>query len=83
MIDFEFQLRYDTELVEFQSAEATDSLLGDIEITPKNGAVHFSYTRTSANLTSKTEFATLTFLVKQATSQRLSLSLQPQQCLEN
>lgn len=64
MIDFEFQLKYDTGLVEFQSAEATDSLLGDIEITPKDGAVHFSYTRTSANLTSKTEFATLTFLVK-------------------
>lgn len=64
MIDFEFQLKYDTELVEFQSAEATDSLLGDIEITHKDGVVHFSYTRTSANLTAKTEFATLTFLVK-------------------
>lgn len=64
MIDFEFQLKYDTELVEFQGAEATDSLLGDIEITPKDGAIHFSYTRTSANLTDKTEFATLTFLVK-------------------
>lgn len=64
LIDFEFQLKYDTELVELQSAEAVDSLIGDIEITPKDGAVHFSYTRTSENLTEKTEFANLTFLVK-------------------
>ncbi len=63
VIDFEFQLKYDAELVTLVSAEASETLVGDIEITPKDGAVHISYTRTSANLTKRMEFVDLTFTV--------------------
>ena len=65
LIDFEFQLAYDTELVELQSAVQDSELLGDMEITLKEGAVHISYTRTSANLTKRTNLAVLTFRVNE------------------
>jgi len=63
LIDFEFQLEYDTEFVTLQSAEQVEDLIGDMTITQKDGAVHISYTRTSANLTKKTDLAVLTFTV--------------------
>ena len=63
LIDFEFQLSYDTEFVTLQDAVQADNLMGDMEITQKDGAVHISYTRTSSNLTEKTDLAVLTFLV--------------------
>lgn len=65
VIDFEFQLAYDTEFVELVSAEQVDDLVGDMEITVKNGAVHISYTRTSSNLTKETALVDLTFTVKE------------------
>ncbi|MBQ7625159.1 MAG: hypothetical protein IJS65_07785, partial [Clostridia bacterium] len=63
LIDFELQLGFDTEHVTLLSAAAAENLPGDIEITPKDGAVHISYTRTSENLYSKTNLAVLTFKV--------------------
>lgn len=63
LIDFEFQLKYDTDIVHLNSAAQASDLSGNIVITPKDGAVHISYTRTSANLTQRTELAVLTFTV--------------------
>lgn len=63
VIDFEFQLNYDSELVTLVSADVAETLVGDVEITPLESAVHVSYTRTSENLTKKTEFVTFTFHV--------------------
>lgn len=63
LIDFEFQLAYDTEYVTLEHAAQASNLSGDIEITPKDGAIHISYTRTSENLTKKTDLAVLTFTV--------------------
>ena len=63
LIDFEMQLTYDTELMTLQGAAAASDLTGDMEITPKDGAVHISYTRTSSNATKKTDLAVLTFTV--------------------
>ena len=63
VIDFEFQLKYDTEFVTLLDASAAADLVGDIEITEKTGAVHISYTRTSSNLTKKTDLVDLTFAV--------------------
>jgi len=65
LIDFEFQLSYDTEFVELQSAAEAAELADAMEITCKDGAVHISYTRTSSNLTKKTDLATLTFIVNE------------------
>ena len=65
LIDFEIQLSYDAEHVTLLSAAAVDGLSGDIETTPKDGAVHVSYTRTSENLTKKTDLAILTFSVSE------------------
>ena len=64
LIDFEFRLTYDTDLVRLDSAVAPETLVGDIVITPEEGAVHISYTRTSANLKKKTDLVNLTFFVK-------------------
>lgn len=63
LIDFEMQLTYDTELMTLQGVVAASDLTGDMEITPKDGAVHISYTRTSSNATKKTDLAVLTFTV--------------------
>ena len=63
LIDFEFQLEYDAEFVTLQSAEQVEDLVGDMTVTEKDGAVHISYTRTSANLTKRTDLAVLTFTV--------------------
>lgn len=63
LIDFEFQLAYDTELVTLKNAVQATGLSGNMEITPKDGAIHISYTRTSANLTKETNLAVLTFTV--------------------
>ncbi len=63
VIDFEFQINYDSELVGLVSADMADGLVGDIEITPNDDSVHISYTRTSGNLTKRTEFVKFTFHV--------------------
>lgn len=63
LIDFEMQLAYDEECVELLSAVEASDLVGDIEITPKEGAVHIAYSRTSGNLTAKTDFVVLTLSV--------------------
>lgn len=63
LIDFEFQLSYDAEVVELVSAQQASGHNGSMRITPKDGAVHISYTRSSANLTEKTDLAILTFKV--------------------
>lgn len=65
LIDFEFQLGYDTEFVELVSAVADENIGDGMEITVKDGAVHISYTRTSSNLTKETNLAQLTFTVKE------------------
>ena len=63
LIDFQHQLKYDTGIVSLTSVTPVADLVGDIEVTQKDGAVHISYTRTSANLTKYTEFVKLTFTV--------------------
>ncbi len=63
LIDFEFQLNYDTEIVELINAEQAAGHNGSMRITPKDGAVHISYTRSSANVTEKTDLAVLTFRI--------------------
>ena len=63
LIDFEFQLAYDAESVELEAATQAEGLFGDLRITQKDSAVHFSYTRSSQNLTEKTDLAVLTFKV--------------------
>jgi len=70
LIDYQIQLKYDTSLVELISAEESDGLVGSLEITKKaNGILHLSYTRTSSNLTNKTDFVNLVFKVDKNTSE--------------
>ena len=63
LIDFEMQLAYDGEFVDLLGAVQSSDLVGDMEIKQKDGAVHIVYTRTSENLTAKTDLAVLTFAV--------------------
>ena len=63
LVDFEFQLCYDADAVKLISAMQSVDLLGEALITPKDGKIHISYTRTGNNLTKQTNLVELTFLV--------------------
>lgn len=64
LIDFQMQIKYDTDIVTLISAEENENMKGTMEITPKeNGVIHLSYTKTSSNLTEKSDLVDLTFKV--------------------
>lgn len=65
LVDFEFQLAYDPDLVELDSAIQSADLIGEAIVTPKDGAIHVSYTRSGNNLTKKTDFVEITFLINE------------------
>lgn len=64
LVDFELQLKYDTEYVSLVSAACASTPAGEQTVlTQKDGAIHLSFTNVDTNLTKRTEFATFTFAV--------------------
>ena len=72
LIDFEFRLNYDPEMVTLQKAER---LMGEpdptlpsdfpleVKVDKENANIHVSYTNVTENLTAKTDFVKLTFKI--------------------
>lgn len=63
LIDYEFQLSYDKDLVELVSVTESDDLNGTLLILPKDneGKLHISFTRTSSNVTRRMEMVDFVF----------------------